>query len=316
MATHPLALCFLTGRSQDGLIPLDRDTFLIGRQSGADLVLDDEFVSLRHARFTFEGDDLVVQDLRSTNGTYLNGVRVTRGRVAEGDRILVGGSILKVVDRDAADAASWAAAAAAASAGGDAAATALEGRLDVVPLPDLLQLLATTGKAGVVTIQRDRHTAEVHLQGRRITRCVIDGRKDISAAKSFFRLLAWTSGHFELRRAPSSSDGPGPEAPFVEALLLEGMRQLDEMQRLRCKLPTRFAVVDEPSEVLDQEDRSLLALAAQGRTLDELLDATPLLDLEAAQRLMALFTRGFLVGDLGDDAAVSHDIDINDLERK
>ncbi len=338
MATRQLALRFLTDRSQDGFIPLDRDPFIIGRQSGVALVLVDEFVSRRHARLTFEGDDLVVEDLGSTNGTYLNGVRVTRGRVAEGDRILVGGSILKVVARDDASAASWAAAAAAgataanagvdaaatampcdaaftaswpaaaaaASAGVDAAATAMEGSLDVVPLPDLLQLLATTGKAGVINVQRDRHMAEVHLQDGRITQCVIDGRKDISAKKNFYRLLAWTSGHFELRRTSSSCDGPAPAAPSVEALLLEGSRQLDEMQRLRCKLPTRFAVGAVPSEVLDREDRSLLALAAQDRSLDELLDATPLLDLEAAQRLIALFTRGFLVADLGPAEAVGH----------
>ena len=68
MAPRQLALRFLTGRSQDGLIPLDQETVLVGRQSGAGLVLVDKFVSLRHARLTFKGDDLVVEDLGSTNG--------------------------------------------------------------------------------------------------------------------------------------------------------------------------------------------------------------------------------------------------------
>src|SRR5687768_17939123 len=45
----------------------------IGREGSTGLALDDEQASRRHARVTAQGDHAVVEDLGSTNGTYLNG---------------------------------------------------------------------------------------------------------------------------------------------------------------------------------------------------------------------------------------------------
>jgi hypothetical protein len=242
-----------------------------------------------------------VEDLDSTNGTYVNGVRVTRSHVAEGDRIVVGGTVVKVVARDDAPRASTAAAHAAALASASSQPPVMQGCLDEVPLPDLLQMLGGAGNTGVLSIRTDGHTAELHLHHGRVMGCVIDGRADVPAEKGFHRLLAWSSGRFELRGAPSFAEGPEPAAQSIEALLLEGMRQLDELKRLRCKLPARFVTGAAPTDSLDEQDRSLLALAARNDTLDEVLDATPLSDLEAARRLNSLFERGLLVGDLSAD---------------
>ncbi len=296
-APPPLALRSLTGPASGDIIPLERGALVIGRQSGADLVLADEFVSLRHARLAFEGGALVVEDLGSTNGTYVNGARVKRGCVAEGDRILVGGSILKVVTRDSPPVA---------CAGREcAAATAepygprvMQGRLEEVALPDLLQLLVAAGKGGILTIRRDGHAAELHLENGCVLRCAIDGRDGVPVQKSFYRLLAWRTGHFDLCRGPASSGG-SPRGQPVGALLMEGIYQLGELERLRSELPSRFAICAVQEEGLEAEDRALLALVAQDRSLEEVLDATPLSDLEAARRLVALLARGALVGDLG-----------------
>jgi pSer/pThr/pTyr-binding forkhead associated (FHA) protein len=54
-----------------------RGPIVIGRSPGADIVIADDFVSARHARISPAGDGAVVEDLGSTNGTLLNGVKIT-----------------------------------------------------------------------------------------------------------------------------------------------------------------------------------------------------------------------------------------------
>jgi signal transduction histidine kinase/pSer/pThr/pTyr-binding forkhead associated (FHA) protein len=67
-----------------------RDGVIIGRASDCDVVLADSMVSRHHARFWVEDRLLKVEDLGSRNGVLVNGERVTRLRVEEGDNILVG----------------------------------------------------------------------------------------------------------------------------------------------------------------------------------------------------------------------------------
>jgi pSer/pThr/pTyr-binding forkhead associated (FHA) protein len=63
----------------------------IGRAAGADFIVDAALVSRVHCRLTaLPSGELEVKDLDSTNGTFLNGTRVARARVAPGDRIQVG----------------------------------------------------------------------------------------------------------------------------------------------------------------------------------------------------------------------------------
>ena len=64
---------------------------LLGRGDAADIRLDDPFASSRHARITRQGDVLVIEDLDSTNGTYLNGDLLDGPQpLHPGDRIRIG----------------------------------------------------------------------------------------------------------------------------------------------------------------------------------------------------------------------------------
>lgn len=64
----------------------------IGRSTGAEFIIDAPLVSRVHCRVTaLPSGDLEVKDLDSTNGTFLNGTRITQATVAAGDRIQVGG---------------------------------------------------------------------------------------------------------------------------------------------------------------------------------------------------------------------------------
>lgn len=68
-------------------------TVVIGskKASVADLLIDDEYVSDRHAVVMHDGIDFYIEDLGSTNGTFLNGVKVYGRRILlKGDTIKVG----------------------------------------------------------------------------------------------------------------------------------------------------------------------------------------------------------------------------------
>jgi signal transduction histidine kinase/pSer/pThr/pTyr-binding forkhead associated (FHA) protein len=76
------------------------DGVIVGRASDCDVVLSDSMVSRHHARFWVEDKLLKVEDLGSRNGVLVNGERVTRLRVEEGDNILVGTHEFVVAPRE------------------------------------------------------------------------------------------------------------------------------------------------------------------------------------------------------------------------
>jgi hypothetical protein len=66
---------------------------VLGRSSDADIVLADHYSSSRHARLVPQGDVVVLEDLGSTNGTYLNGEPLTGPQpLHDGDKIRIGDS--------------------------------------------------------------------------------------------------------------------------------------------------------------------------------------------------------------------------------
>jgi ABC transport system ATP-binding/permease protein len=62
----------------------------VGRSSGAEFMVDAALVSRLHCRLTAGASELQVHDLDSTNGTFVNGQRVTDAILKEGDRLGVG----------------------------------------------------------------------------------------------------------------------------------------------------------------------------------------------------------------------------------
>ena len=74
--------------------PLLSAITVLGRDNSADVILDDPGISRRHTeiRVTSDGPHLVasIRDLGSTNGTFVNGERITSQHLADGDRISVG----------------------------------------------------------------------------------------------------------------------------------------------------------------------------------------------------------------------------------
>jgi pSer/pThr/pTyr-binding forkhead associated (FHA) protein len=76
--------------------PLDRDWVVVGRGRGADVVLAEPTISRAHAALGFDEGGFFVQDLSSTNGTLVNGGRVKRQKLKNGDEIQMGKLVLAV----------------------------------------------------------------------------------------------------------------------------------------------------------------------------------------------------------------------------
>ena len=70
---------------------------LIGRGADCQLILNDDYVSTRHARVVSTEDGFYVEDLGSTNGTYVNGQRITAPTtITMSDTVRIGKTILKL----------------------------------------------------------------------------------------------------------------------------------------------------------------------------------------------------------------------------
>jgi hypothetical protein len=80
----------------DGVPVALRDGLQIGRSEENDVVIRDGRVSRRHARVVADGDGFAIEDLGSSNGTAVDGRRVTHARLVAGTAVVVGDTVLTV----------------------------------------------------------------------------------------------------------------------------------------------------------------------------------------------------------------------------
>jgi hypothetical protein len=93
----PTHLLVVEGENPGVRAELADAPLLIGRGSDAAIKLDDDYVSTRHARVAASGDEWFVEDLGSTNGTYVGPVRITQPTtIGLGVQVRVGKTILEL----------------------------------------------------------------------------------------------------------------------------------------------------------------------------------------------------------------------------
>jgi len=74
----------------------ERAVWVVGRSRSCDVCLPDPAVSARHARVACRGGRWTVADLESTNGTWVNGARVTHATLAPDDELVLGESVARL----------------------------------------------------------------------------------------------------------------------------------------------------------------------------------------------------------------------------
>ena len=167
----------------------------------------------------------------------------------------------------------------------------LRGHIEQMPMVDLIQLLTMNRRSGVLGITTGYGAGEIRLADGEVIDAVYNR---LEGEKAFYRLLGERAGRFAF--------SPGEPATVrrltapTSHLLMESMRQVDEVQRRRRELapsgealmmvegsrPTALPTGPAPLE------RELTALLQIPRSLDELLDEVPATDLAVLEAIVAL----------------------------
>ncbi len=93
----PTHVAIVEGANAGETVSLDEAPILIGRGSDAAIRLDDDYVSTRHARIASSGDQWFVEDLGSTNGTYIGSHRLTQPTTLQlGSKVRIGKTTLEL----------------------------------------------------------------------------------------------------------------------------------------------------------------------------------------------------------------------------
>lgn len=298
------ALRFISGKYQGGEFPLRPNReIVIGRSSELDMVLVEDMVSRKHAKIVTDENAVTIEDLGSTNGTFVNGEKVRVSEIKDGDRILIGTSIIKLVTIAGEPNAitETEARSRLVSAGNKRPPTkSMSGNIEEIPLPDLLQLLSTSRKSGVIVIRSDLGVGKVYLRKGQIYFASIDESFNTGPRKAMYRLLGWSHGFFELD-PPDEREVMDELADSTEGLLMEGMRQLDEYRVLTDKLPPPSAALAIPHPLesklrdLGPEELDVFQVALGAETVRALFDECSHTDLTIAEKLRVLLDKGYVV---------------------
>ena len=265
------------------------------------MVLVEDMVSRRHAKISIEAGDIFLEDLGSTNGSFVNGEKVTRTKLAEGDRILIGTSIIKVVASDGSSSVQDAKAHMedVASVRPASSASTMTGSIAEVALPDLLQLFSASKKTGVLQITTESDVGSIYLDDGMVQFAAVNGDESVPPDKAFFRILVWDKGTFDLL-PKVDREFPATIKMSIEGLLMEGMRQLDEMRRFGDALPplhTRILIpspLEKPLRDASPEELDAIQLALNQGTLVNMMNHSGKPDSEVAELVVALLEKGYL----------------------
>ncbi len=296
------ALRFISGKYQGGEFPLPNNKeIVVGRSSELDMVLVEDMVSRRHAKITVTGDQIFIQDLGSTNGTFVNGEKIKRARLQEGDRILIGTSIIKLVAADG-------------GTGTDQGKSNLEdvaagrrtsqvrtmsGSIAEIPLPDLMQLFSASKKSGVLVIRTESDVGKIFFDGGQVVYATVNDNYDVAPLKSLFRILTWEQGTFDMD-PPEEREFLEPISMSTEGLLMEAMRQIDEIRRLAPDMPAMHATISlampmiPPLRDLSPEELDVLQLAYNYGHTETILNKSLASDLDTSLILVKLLKSGYL----------------------
>jgi len=77
-----------SGPTPGKVFPLEGDVVTIGREAGNGIIINDAEVSRKHTQFVFQGGKIIVTDLGSTNGTFVDGQRLTGQHILQSGQII------------------------------------------------------------------------------------------------------------------------------------------------------------------------------------------------------------------------------------
>lgn len=321
-------LKFISGKYQGGEFALDMNQeLIIGRSSELEMVLIEDMVSRHHAKITTTQNEITIEDLGSTNGTFVNGEKISKCSLKAGDRILIGTSIIKLVYEQYGDSevpppppmmgdvhvedvtqapqefglsSSGRIAQQGHTVTSAAQSSVLSGNIEQLALTDLLQLLGSSKKTGGLFITSPQGAEGcIYLKAGRIYGAVINGHFEVPAVRAFCRLMMWTAGNFFLD-STATFEFENPVDETVESMLIESMRVLDEIHSLgdvppyeamfRIDIPIQPKLRDLSPEQLD-----VFQIVLAEPSMEAVLILAPMEDdIETTKAVVHLIKNGYI----------------------
>ena len=304
------ALLFISGKYKTAEFPLPADgELLVGRSADLDLVLSEEMVSRKHAKLSIQNSSMILTDLGSTNGTYVNGEKIRRHELSIGDRVLLGTSIIRLIEaeemtideslRDNPDAIRKLMHEISEK---NAESITMTGSLSEVPLPDLLQLFASNRRSGVLGITGEKN-GKLFLNEGQVEFAAIEGHDSLAPYKAFCRMIDWNVGDFSLEDRDENETFSELLTEPTENLLMEATRQSDELQSLLDGLPgmetaLTWAVPMMPKlSNLSKAQLDTIQLVLNLDNIGEVVEDSPRTDHSVLSDLQFLLRQGYLEED-------------------
>jgi pSer/pThr/pTyr-binding forkhead associated (FHA) protein len=262
----------------------------------------EDMVSRRHAKIIVTDEQIFIQDLGSTNGTFVNGEKIKRAKLNEGDRILIGTSIIKLVAADPSSTAASPQKMEAQAKSRPTQARTMSGSIDEVPLPDLMQLFSTSKKSGVLIVRTDDAEGKIYLEKGAIVFAAVNDQEDVPPLKSLIRVLTWEHGTFDMEGG-IEREYPTKLEMSTEGILMEGFRQIDELRQISASLPAHHSTlapakpVLPPLRDLSPEELDVLQLVINYGTVETILNKSLASDLETCEVLLKLQRAGYIRAD-------------------
>ncbi len=177
----------------------------------------------------------------------------------------------------------------------------LEGRLDGISLADVIQMIYMNRREGELVVRRGGESGVIYFRGGHICDAELDG---MGRTKALFRLLSWKGARFEFYSRPVDMSRRINAA--TGNLLIEGMRQIDELERIRSGrddtkvFPSENSVVrvreglsiDGPD--IGRDERDVLALVEMYERVRDIIDGSQRTDYETYKTLSSLIEKGLV----------------------
>lgn len=286
--TNHVEILLLAGQKETLAFDL-LETFriAIGRHNSNDITLKTRKVSNYHAEILSEIEGLLLRDLGSTNGTYVNDEKVRERRLKHGDQIRVGGHkfTVSMKTRRGADT-TMETGPFPVGARGELAS--LRAKPHLVPsaepenstLPDVLKYLCRGNRTVALVVKKRADEGRIFFENGQLIHAELG---KVRGDKALYRILGWQEVAFEVQELPSDSVVRSIEVPF-DTLVTEGLQQADELEKLAGLLPPLVVPLrlDEncplPLCELSPAEIEILQELIRHQTISRILEESPMTD--------------------------------------
>jgi len=171
----------------------------------------------------------------------------------------------------------------------------VEGSLSEVSLVDLLQIFGLNRRTGTLILQHGQQQGRIHLTDGSVVSAVLG---ETTGEKALYRILRWHDGNF--RYNPGHADVTVDIARSMDALLMEGMRQLDEWDSLVKLMPPPGTVLklsksrDELPQNMRPVTQEILLLMEFYNTLKDIVEKSTHTDYDVCQSILGLIQKGII----------------------